>query len=175
MPKADMLHLSSCLRRDGRPPSARPGLRRSERSRNCSALLSVRLQLGPDYPWPPDLLDLLPGFVRFVACIVTPLVVWICPLKKCLQKKENGFHNKDRKPTASHAVWWMSAELHKNVQKNATTLSRCNANTQELKSDCSIGPSPKTNKDWLMIFGFWEPLALRRWILRFKWMADFFG
>ena len=75
MPKADMLHLSSCLRRDGRPPSARPGLRRSERSRNCSALLSVRLQLGPDYPWPPDLLDLLPGFVRFAACIVTPLVV----------------------------------------------------------------------------------------------------
>ena len=122
MPKADMLHLSSCLRRDGRPPSARPGLRRSERSRNCSALLSVRLQLGPDYPWPPDLLDSLPGFVRFAACIVTPLVVWICPLKKCLQKKENGFHNKDRKPTASHAVWWMSAKLHKNMRKKCNPL-----------------------------------------------------
>ena len=115
-----------------------------------------------------DLFDSLPALLLLLLC---ESVRW----KSVSKKKENGFHNKDRKPTASHAVWWMSAELHKNVQKNATTLSRCNANTQELKSDCSIGPSPKTNKDWLMIFGFWEPLALRRWILRFKWMADFFG
>ena len=173
MPKADMLHLSSCLRRDGRPPSARPGLRRSERSRNCSALLSVRLQLGPDYPWPPDLLDLLPGFVRFAACIVAPLV-WICPLKKCLRKKrKTGFIIKTESRPQATPFDECQPNCIKMCKKKAT-LSHCNANTQELKSDCSIGP-PKTNKGWLMIFGFWEPLALRRWILRFKWMADFFG
>ena len=103
MPKADMLHLSSCLRRDGRPPSARPGLRRSERSRNCSALLSVRLQLGPDYlyqitPSPPNLSDLLPGFVGFAACIVACMRL---SDERIVSKKREKSH-KGRKPTTAN-------------------------------------------------------------------------
>ena len=57
-----------------------------------------------------DLFDSLPALLLL---LLYESVRW----KSVSVKKENGFHNKDRKPTASHVVWWMSAELHKNVQK----------------------------------------------------------
>ena len=55
-----------------------------------------------------DLFDSLPALLLL---LLYESVRW----KSVSKKKENGFHNKDRKPTASHAVWWMSAELYKNV------------------------------------------------------------
>ena len=55
-----------------------------------------------------DLFDSLPALLLL---LLYESVSW----KSVSKKKENGFHNKDRKPTASHAVWWMSTELHKNM------------------------------------------------------------
>ena len=125
----------------------------------------------------------LPLAARFVG-----FITWICSIRclhccsSCMnlsaekvtqKKKKTGFIMKTESRPQATPFDECQPNCIKMCKKKAT-LSHCNANTQELKSDCSIG-SPTTNKGWLMIFGFCEPLAMWHRILRFKWMADFLG
>ena len=96
----------------------------------------------------------LPLAARFVG-----FITWICSIR-CLhcyssccmnlsaekvspKKRKTGFIIKTESRPQATPFDECQPNCIKTCKKNAT-LSRCNANTQELKSDCSIGPSPTT-------------------------------
>ena len=94
-------HLSSC-----RPKGLSAG--RPEIEKKWKKPKLVHLQLGPDYlyqitPSPPNLSDLLPGFVGFAACIVA--CMRLSDERSVSKKKKSPIKAESRRPQTK--LWLM--------------------------------------------------------------------